>query len=69
MYVVAVIKAKKHLIFAMPEHNSELRFNSLPEEVNHSFCKNITSRFIIKIQKTNVKYGSAERKYLGYIGS
>jgi len=53
----------------MPEHNSELRFNSLPEEVNHSFGKNITSRFIIKIQKTNVKYGSAERKYLGYIGS
>jgi hypothetical protein len=48
MYV-AVIREKKHLVFTIPEHISGLRFNSLPEEVNHSSGKNIISRFIIKI--------------------
>ncbi|OEG70379.1 hypothetical protein ATZ36_04670 [Candidatus Endomicrobiellum trichonymphae] len=49
MYI-AVTRAKKHLGFTMPEHNSGLRFNSLPEEINHSFGKNIISRFIIKAE-------------------
>jgi hypothetical protein len=40
-------RAKKHLVFTMPKHNLELRFNSLPEEVNHSLGKNIISRVII----------------------
>ncbi len=38
------------MVFTMPEHNSGLRFNSLPEEINHSFGKNIISRFIIKAE-------------------